>query len=254
MGGVDALTVRRCGDGPDVVLVHGGAGPRSTWAGMEALHARWTLLMVYRRGFEPSPPGADGRQDFVVDAEDLGAVFRESRPHVVAHSYGVLGTLLAAAERPESVRSLTLIEPPLYFLVPGDRDVARLQQLGDEVLIRGLDADPDLLREFLALTGSPGIAPGPLPDAVVAAVLRAQGGRLPGQARPNLAALRAAGVPALVASGAHNTALERICDALAEELGAQRIIAPGAGHFVPAAPGFTDELEKFLSHCEGESR
>ncbi|WP_297626061.1 alpha/beta fold hydrolase [Nocardia sp.] len=250
---MDALTVRKCGDGPEVVLVHGGAGPRTTWAGMESLGARWKLLLVYRRGFEPSPPALGGRQDFLVDADDLGAVFRACRPHVVAHSYGVLGTLLAAAERPESVRSLTLIEPPLFFLVPGDPDVARLEELGDAVLINGLDADPDSLREFLALAGSPGVDAERFPEAVVAAVHRAQGGRLPGQARPDLAALRAAGVPALVASGGHSLALERICDALAEELGAQRLTAPGAGHFVPAAPGFTDELEKFLSHCEGES-
>jgi hypothetical protein len=58
--------------------------------------------------------------------------------------------------------------------------------------------------------------------------------------------LREAGVPALVASGGHIAALEHICDALAAELRAARVIAPGAGHFVAAAPSFADQLERFL--------
>ncbi|WP_330231115.1 hypothetical protein OHA40_00660 [Nocardia sp. NBC_00508] len=87
------------------------------------------------------------------------------------------------------------------------------------------------------------------------AVRRAWGARLPGQARPNLTVLRAAGIPALVASGGHSPGLERICDLLSDALEAQRLVAPGAGHFVPAAPGFADRLKDFLSSSSGtESR
>ncbi|OJF81356.1 hypothetical protein NS14008_21965 [Nocardia seriolae] len=210
---MDGLAVRRWGDGPGVALVHGGAGPKTTWAGLDSLAERWTLLVVYRPGYPPSPPVHGNGQDFLVDAEDLAAVFGEYRPHVVAHSYGVLGTLLAAVGDPSSVRSLTLIEPPLYFVAAEDPGVARLRRLGDTVLTHGLDADPDVLREFLVLAGSPAIDPGPLPGAVAAAVRRAHHGRLPDQARPDLDALRTTGIPALVASGAHAPALERVCDA-----------------------------------------
>ncbi|MFF2550517.1 alpha/beta fold hydrolase [Nocardia sp. NPDC058058] len=239
------LVVHRVGRGPEVVLVHGGAGPRATWAGMESLAERWTLLSVYRRGFEPSPP-VRGRHDFEVDAQDLAAVF-QGRPHVVAHSYGVLGTLLAAVRDPASVRSLTLIEPPLYFLAPTDPEVVRLKYLGDTVLTDGLDAEPDSLREFLTLSGAPGIGAGSLPESARAAVRRAQHARLPGEIQLDLDVLRRNGIPALVASGAHTAGLERICDALAAALSAERLIAPGAGHFVAAAPGFTDRLERFLT-------
>jgi hypothetical protein len=31
------------------------------------------------------------------------------------------------------------------------------------------------------------------------------------------------------------------------QLHARRIVAPGAGHFVAAAPGFADQLDRFLS-------
>ncbi|WP_067813954.1 alpha/beta fold hydrolase [Nocardia inohanensis] len=250
---MDTLAIFERGQGPDVVLVHGGAGPKTTWAGMDSLTFRWKLVQVYRRGFDPSPPAADGRQDFLVDAEDLAAIFRARRPHVVAHSYGTLGTLLAAGRAPETVRSLTLIEPPLYYLAADDPAVARLKFVGDMVLTEGLDSDPEALREFLVLSGAPGIGGGELPAQVASSVRRALGGRLPGEARPELAALRAAAVPALVASGAHTPALESICDGLAAALGAQRVVAPGAGHFVAAAPGFTDRLDRFLTGADGRT-
>jgi pimeloyl-ACP methyl ester carboxylesterase len=187
----------------------------------------------------------DGRQDFEVDAADVLPLLA-SRPHVVAHSYGVLGTLIAAAQRPQDVRSLVLIEPPLYHLVPGDPEIERLERIGDAVLTEGLNADPETLRAFLRMAGAPGIDDGPLPEAVANGVRRAQGGRVPGVARPALDAIREAAVPALVASGDHTPGIERICDALAAALDAERLVAPGAGHFVAAAPAFVEGLERFL--------
>jgi pimeloyl-ACP methyl ester carboxylesterase len=194
----------------------------------------------------PAKPAARGRrQDFERDAADIVALLG-SRPHVVAHSYGVLGALIAASRRPADVRSLTLIEPPLYYLVPGDPEVERLERIGDAVLTAGLDADADVLRAFLRMAGAPGVGDGPLPEAVANGVRRAHGGRLPGEARPALERIRMAGVPSLVASGDHTPGLERICDALAAALDAERTLAPGAGHFVAAAKGFPEQLERFL--------
>jgi pimeloyl-ACP methyl ester carboxylesterase len=238
------IAVTRMGNGPEVLLVHGGASPATSWSMLDGLAARWTLVLVHRRGYPPSPPPRDG-QDFEVDAADL-SVLLERRPHVVAHSYGVLGALIAAGGRPAEVRSLTLIEPPLYYLVPGDAEVTLFERMGDEVLRDGLEADPQTLRRFLKLTGAPGVDDGPLPDDVANGVRRAQGTRPPGEARPALDGLREAGVPALVASGAHSPPLERICDALAVSLAAERLVTPGAGHFVQAARGFAEGLERFL--------
>ena len=241
---MNAVAVTREGEGPEILLVHGGASPDTTWGGLDSLGARWTLASVHRRGYPPSPP-VDGRQDFEVDAADLLPLL-DARPHVVAHSYGVLGTLIAAAQRPADVRSLTLIEPPLYHLVPGDPEIERLERIGDAVLTEGLDADPKTLRTFLRMAGAPAVDDGPLPEAVANGVRRAHRGRLPGEARPALEPIREAAVSSLVASGDHTPGLERICDALAARLGAERLVAPGAGHFVPAAPGFAERLERFL--------
>jgi pimeloyl-ACP methyl ester carboxylesterase len=135
--------------------VHGGASPDATWGALAPLSARWTLASVHRRGYAPSPAPPDGRQDFDVDAADILPLL-SSRPHVIAHSYGVLGTLIATARRPEDVRSLTLIEPPLYYLVSGDPEIDRLEQIGDAVLTKGLDADPQTLRAFLRMAGRRG--------------------------------------------------------------------------------------------------
>ncbi len=242
---MNGVAVLREGEGSEILLVHGGASPSTTWAPLAPLKGRWTLGFVHRRGYPPSPQPPDGRQDFDVDAADL-APLMDARPHVVAHSYGVLGTVIAATRRPAQVRSLTLIEPPLYYLVPGDPEAARLERMGNAVLTHGLDADPATLREFLRLAGAPEVDDRPLPDEVAAAVRRAHGGRLPGEARPELNVLRDAGIPSLVVSGDHAAGLERICDALATALDAERLVAPGAGHFVAEAPGFGKRLEQFL--------
>ena len=242
---MSAVALIREGEGPEVLLVHGGASPEATWGPLAPLGAHWTLARVYRRGYPPSPPPPEGRQDFEVDAADV-ASFLGSRPHVVAHSYGVLGALIAATRAPAQVRSLTLIEPPLFYLVPGDREVARLERMGNAVLTHGLETDAATLREFLRLAGAPEVGDGPLPDQIARGVRRAHGSRVPREARPALELVRAAGVPSLVVSGGHAQALERICDALSTVLDAQRLVAPGAGHFIAAAPGFVDRLHEFL--------
>jgi hypothetical protein len=119
--------------------------------------------------------------------------------------------------------------------------------MGDEVLAHGLDTEPAMLREFLRISGAPVPDEGPLPEQVARGVRRAHGGRPPTEARPQLEVLREAGIPSLVASGGHHPAIERMCDAVASALGARRVVFSGAGHFVAAASGFAEELERFLS-------
>lgn len=238
------MVVRR-GSGPEILLVHGGASPAVTWSGLGPLSSRWTLAAVYRRGFAPSPSPPGGRQDFEVDADDLAGLL-DGRPHIVAHSYGALGAVIAATRRPTSVRSLTLIEPA-FFLPPNDPEVTRFRRMGDAVIVHGLDTDSAVMREFLRAAGASVPDEGPLPDAVAKAVRRAHGIRSPGEADLAFDVIRDASIPTAVASGQHNVAAERMCDATTEQLHAQRILAPGAGHFVAAAPGFAGQLDRFLS-------
>jgi pimeloyl-ACP methyl ester carboxylesterase len=240
------ITVLREGTGPEVVLIHGGASPRTTWGALAPLAARWTLAFVHRRGYPPSPPSPAAGHDFEIDARDIAPLLAR-RPHVVAHSYGALGALLAAQQAPARVRSLTVIEPPLGHLVSRDPEVAEFERIGEEVLTHGLDTEPQTLRTFLRIAGAQGIGPGPLPEEVARGVRRAHGSRFPREARPELDVLRHAHVPVLVVSGGHNPPIERLCDEVATRLSARRLVAPGAGHFVAAAPGFAGELEGFMS-------
>src|SRR3954462_7934278 len=129
---MEPVAVTREGAGPEVLLVHGGGSARTTWGALAPLAAGWTLVSAARRGYPPSPPEPGGAHDFDVDARDLAPLLA-GRPHVVAHSYGSLGTLLAAERAPDSVSSLTIIEPPLAHLVSGDPGVAEFERIGDEV-------------------------------------------------------------------------------------------------------------------------
>jgi pimeloyl-ACP methyl ester carboxylesterase len=239
------IAVVQEGAGPEVLLVHGGASPETTWSGLERLTQRWTLKFAYRRGFAPSPDPPGGRQDFERDATDIAELL-DRRPHLVGHSYGGVVAAIAATRRPAQLRSLTLLEPAL-FLPPDDPDVARFARIGEEFLDKGLQTEPATLREFLRIAGAPVPDEGPLPEEVVRSIRRSQGSRPPSEARPPLELLRDARIPSLVASGGHHPAIERMCDAVAAAIGAQRVVCPGAGHFVAAAPGFVDHLQHFLT-------
>jgi pimeloyl-ACP methyl ester carboxylesterase len=115
---VTDLNVVTWGRGDPVVMVH-GSGPswgEETWAEQQPLSDVYRLVLIDRRGFGDSPPA--GGEGFEVDAEDIAEVLGR-RAHLVGHSYGGLGCLLAAARRPEAVASLTVIEPPAFSLTRG---------------------------------------------------------------------------------------------------------------------------------------
>jgi pimeloyl-ACP methyl ester carboxylesterase len=241
------LAVRTVGSGPPLLLVHGGVGPRVTWAAQEPLAARWRLLIPWRRGFGDSP--STDRQDFDDDAADLAALLEAGdRPHAVGFSYGGVGLLLAAGAAPGSVRSLTLIEPPLFGLADGHPDVAALALLSSAYASGG--GDGDAVAEFERLAGVSGAAAAGLGAELDEARRLARGMRQPDEADPDLVAINAAGVPALVVSGGHHPGLEAVCDELAGRLAAHRERVEGAGHAAQRAPGFNDVLERFLRSAE----
>jgi pimeloyl-ACP methyl ester carboxylesterase len=241
-GTADALSVRRLGSGPPVLLVHGGVGPRLTWERQEPLAERWTLLIPARLGFRPSPP-AD-RQDFERDVEGLAPLLGEGA-HLVGFSYGGVSCALLTAIDPEQVRSLTLIEAPIYGAAPDDPEVMRLARMGDAFLAG--EGDPEEDQEFMRRAGIDPDAPAEHRAEIAEAVAAARGGRSPSEARIDLDLLARAAIPTLIVSGGHSAAIERLCDALAGRLGARRERVTGAGHAVPRAPGFNEMLEAFLA-------
>jgi pimeloyl-ACP methyl ester carboxylesterase len=242
---VKALHVQRWGDGPPVVLVHGAVGGgESTWAEQRPLAERYGLVVVDRPGYGRTE--MIDREDFEDDAP-LVADALGGGAHLVGHSYGGVVSLLAAACRPESVRSLTVIEPPAFGVAHGNSHVEELVSALERHWNAG-ERDPEtFLRGFLELVGSNMRPPSPLPPELErgARVLMVERG--PWEAEIPLDELAAAPFPKLVVSGGHHRAFDAVCDVLEERLGADRAVIAGAGHSVPrtGAP-FNERLKDFL--------
>ncbi|GAA2799668.1 alpha/beta hydrolase [Kitasatospora paracochleata] len=110
-----ALTCRRIGSGPPVVMVHGSGGGLHSWQPVaDRLADRFELWTPARRGYAPSGPGRSPKR-FADEVGDLAALIDLiGRPvHLVGMSYGATVALHAAAAG-LPVRSLVLWEPPLY--------------------------------------------------------------------------------------------------------------------------------------------
>jgi pimeloyl-ACP methyl ester carboxylesterase len=224
------------------VFVHGsvaGAGP--AWGAQQVLAERFDCLFVTRGGYPPGPPLE--HIDFEVQADELAAALREG-DHLVGHSYGGVIALLAAARMP-LLGSLTVGEPPAFAVARGNPAVEMLVAAIDG--FRATRPGPrEYLAFFLPLIGSAMTLPDPLPPRLEQGALAAMAERLPQEAKLPLDELAAAPFPKLVISGAHNQALDAVCDVLEERLPAERAVVSGAGHSLSRAPGFNEALVDFV--------
>lgn len=243
------LHVERIGAGPPVLLVHGAVGDAElSWPAQQPLAERWELILLDRPGYGPNPPVE--REDFEVDAGHVADLLGESA-HLVGASYGGLASLLAAARRPDAVRSLTVIEPPAFAVAAGDPGVDAFVGRLDGHWQNGPREPAAFLRGFLDLVGSNLRLAEALPPKLLrgAEILLVE--RPPWEAEIPLERLARAPFPKLVVSGAHHPAFDAVCDVLEERLGAERAVVPGAGHSVQrtGAP-FNERLEAFLRAAE----
>ena len=225
---------------PRLLLVHGSVvNGQATWGAQRPLEERFELVIPNRRGF---PPGPDvERVDFEDEAVWLEQ-YLEPGTHLVGHSYGGVISLLAAARRPDAIRSLTVNEPPAFGVARGDPAV--------EEFLRQFEVAPGdprgYLEFFLPLVGSDLTLPDPLPPALDAGARAALVERPPHEAEIALDDVAAAPFPKLVVSGGHSGAFDAVCDVLERRLAARRAVVPGAGHSIPRAPGYNDVLVGFL--------
>lgn len=127
------------GDGPPVLLVHGGTADRGRWAATTPFLARhFGVHAIDRRGRGASTREAPGAyslaregQDLLACAEAIGGTI-----DVIAHSYGVLCALEAVAAG-ATFRRLLLYEPPLRGVVSpaaAQRVTADLEDAPDRAL------------------------------------------------------------------------------------------------------------------------
>jgi pimeloyl-ACP methyl ester carboxylesterase len=233
---------------PRLLLVHGSVvNAELTWSAQKPLAEHFEIVAPNRRGF---PPGPDVEH---VDFEDEAAWFEpfmEPEAHLAGHSYGGVIALLAAARRPELVRSLTVIEPPALGIARGVPVVDEFIERTEEHWTRGPRDPAEFLRGFLSLVGS-SIPPGTFSPELLQGARTLMVERDPSGAVIPFDELARAPFPKLVVSGGHDAAFEAVCDVLEERLGAERAVLPGAGHSVQRlGQHFNELLTTFVERAE----
>ncbi|MFE6686278.1 alpha/beta fold hydrolase [Streptomyces sp. NPDC057743] len=236
------------GEGVPAVFVHNiftwGTDENYGFAAQRPLADRYRLLLMDRRGYGGSPDTE--RSDFETDAEDVAGLLGEvcdasgnhsGGAHLVGHGYGGVAVMLAAARRPDLVRSLTLIQPSVYHAAAEHPSVAALLRRVAEVA----PGVPESMtpEEFLrASTEGIGL---PVPEATpqrLRAVAASMRERPVWEARVPLEPLRAAPWPTLVICGTWEDAPElyrtyvgepqiACAEAVADTVGARLLRVPG---------------------------
>src|SRR3989441_2668385 len=110
------LFTRRAGDGPPVVVLHGGPGAHHDYLlpQYDLLARGRTLLYYDQRGGGRSPVGRDtpvGWREHVADLEALRRHWSIDRLTLLGYSWGGLLAVLYWLEHPERVDRLALVSP-----------------------------------------------------------------------------------------------------------------------------------------------
>ncbi|HEX5631919.1 MAG TPA: alpha/beta hydrolase [Gemmatimonadales bacterium] len=111
-----ALYERRVGDGPPVVVLHGGPGADHGYLrpGFDRLAQGHTLVYYDQRGGGRSPVGRDvpvGWREHVADLDALREAWGLERLVLCGYSWGGLLAMLYATEHPGRVERLALVSP-----------------------------------------------------------------------------------------------------------------------------------------------
>jgi pimeloyl-ACP methyl ester carboxylesterase len=225
----NGLYVETWGDGTPVVLVHGSlAIGNDEWEAQRPLAEQGFALRVCdRRGYGRSESAIG--EDFLADAEDIVELMGAGA-HLVGHSYGGIGAMLAAARYPERTLSLTLLEAPVTAVAHDD---PASRGLVDEIRAMWTSdaSDRDFVVAFLTAVGSDPDELGPdLLASAVDLVPVFRQGRPFFDADLPLAVLTAARFPKLVVAGGHHPGFDAMCRALAREIGGSFATVEGAGH------------------------
>ncbi len=258
--------------GPTVLVVHGGVqgglgGGPSTFAGQAPLGERgWRLRIAERPGFGRSP--SRGVDDMVADSVWIAAMLGDGA-NLIGHSWGGAEALLAAARRPEAIRSLVLVEPALQSLLvgapaveadpvlkadamrwggllmtartPGDYALGFAHSLGavetgsdaPKTAVAALDADPALAARYGCALLQARMAPTDVLRQAAETVARAH-------------------IPVLVITGGWSPFFDAVGETTAGLTGGRHVIVRSSNHFVQLtnAAEFNATVDAFMREAD----
>ena len=236
--------MHRFGDGPRrVIALHCAQGHGGMLAGLAMPGC--TVLAPDLRGHGRQPLW-DGQGDFHSDCtRDVVALAEgEGMVDLIGHSLGATIALRVALERPELVRSITLIEPVLFCVARASNPMAFAQHLAEFAPVTAAFRAGDMMaaaEAFHAIWSGGDFAdlPEKLRNALAARmpvipatapVLYEDAGGMLGYMR-----LESLGIPVLLVEGAHSPAVMAVIQTELERRLPQveRVVIDGAGHMSP---------------------
>ncbi|GAC1502013.1 MAG: hypothetical protein NVS2B14_14620 [Chamaesiphon sp.] len=186
--------------------------------------------------------------------EIITMVETEGGGHLVGYSYGGVIALIAAASRPDLIRSLTVVEPPAYSVACGnplvEEQISKMKVVYEPE--RPLTAEEFCVRLMKALGQD-------IPDSITLSpedrkgleAMRAE--PPPWAIEIALSSLEATTFPKLIVSGDWHPAFEAVADVLTKRLHAQRVICKGASHYIlDTGELFNQQLDTFLQSVINE--
>jgi proline iminopeptidase len=126
------------GDGPPVLVIHGGPGApmHRPWQGLEELNPKYRFIYYHQRGCGKSmrPVNTFATQDFfqnmqaldrslgmnahLADIERIRLILKQEKLTLIGHSFGGFIATLYALEYPERVHKMVLVSPAEFLVFP----------------------------------------------------------------------------------------------------------------------------------------
>lgn len=232
-----ARSSRFMGSRERVVFVHGSPGwGEDSFPEQGELADEFEVHLIDRRGYPDNPPSK--KVGFGVDAHDLAQLVGDGA-HLVGHSYGGVGCLLAAAMVPKSVLSLTVIEPAAYSVARGHPAIEEIIQRMQSMFYAPQESDPAMAyRNYLEAFDAAVPEPLTLTPRDVRSIEALLVERPAWEATIPLERLGVRSFPIAVVSGAYGEdndssrarARHEICDRLVQALGAEAKVFENGYH------------------------
>jgi len=251
------------GSGDPILLVGGGLTGWLSWRPHQerlatTRRAARAQPLIVQLGLdeEPVPEDYSVSRESAALAAAASAFYSAGPIDLVAWSYGAVISLDFALNHPERIRTLTLIEPPAFWVLEAvgdplyEQERAALEPLAEQVRDDVSEADLVAFVRYASLC-PPDIQPETLPNwSVWMEHRRSLRGQFDAQfaQRDTVEQLRDFRRPVLVVKGRGSTpALLRIADILAETLPQARLVELDGGHapHIVEIDAFLNELMRF---------